>query len=187
MATLPRGRGGGDARDHGRQRGVGQLRVQLPGSQRARVRRQRTELAVGHGLAVDQEHLGVAAEDAEPAAEQLQLARRLGGDRRAGGAARGERVIGQRVGRLFEERVAHRGGEGRRERIDHALGGGANGFGSLGGGANGLPELAVEAAVEPVEGWRSRPSNPRSRRNPLVVSLSPQLGRAFDPRSASSQ
>ena len=121
MAALAGGRGGGDARDHRRQRGVGQPGVKLAGPERARVRRQRPELAVGQRLAVHDQHLGVAAEDAEPATEQLELARRLGGDRRAGRARGGEGVFGRVVVRVVEEGVAHRRRGGGREGVDRSL------------------------------------------------------------------
>ena len=65
----------GDAGDDRRQRRIGQLRVQLAQSRRARIRRQWPELAVRDRLVVGHEHLGVRAENAAAAVEQRQLAR----------------------------------------------------------------------------------------------------------------
>ena len=100
------GRGGrGDARDDGRERGIGQGRVQVAGPLGAGIRGQRPELAIGGRDVVGQQHLRIAPDDPKPAAQQPELGRRAAGHRRAFGAARRERVVGKRVVVVGQERV----------------------------------------------------------------------------------
>ena len=154
---------------------------------RPRIRRQRPELGVGRRLVVDQQDLGVAPEDAEPAAEELELARRLGARTRRCGAAVGrERVVGERVV-VARERV-ERGRAGR---------GGANGLSARPAlGANGFAGAWVAARTGSRRAagrgrGRARLRKPRrARRLRPAVGILPVVARAVvearDRRTAGS-
>src|SRR4051812_34885750 len=86
-----------DAGDHRRQRRARQLRVQLANSLRARVGRERSELAPRGRFAVCLEDLRIAAEHRQASPEELELPRGVTGDGRSALAPRREWVVDRLV------------------------------------------------------------------------------------------
>ena len=161
-----------DAGDDRRQRRVGQGRVQVARALRPRIGGQRPELAYAAGVVLDEEDLGVAPEDAQPAGEQPQLARRVVVDRGRGparartGCRRRRRRRPERVGRAAAD-------AGRGERV---------------GGP--LLEVGEERVVDGRTRGRRRPRRrvPRARTagRPSTRDRRPPSSRTSDGRSPGS-
>ena len=152
-----------DARDDGRQRRSGQLRVEVARPQRPRIGRQRAELGVCRRFVVEQQDLGVAAEHTEAAAEQLELARRVASGRRPGLRRGRERVVDRPSssssanglnGRAVANGLPARP---RVERVERGSPVGANGLAGAG------RRRRAAAAAQPATG---APPSSRARRPP---------------------
>ena len=145
---LGRRRDAGDDRGQGR---IRQGRVEVTGALGARVRGQRPELRVDRRDVVAQQDLGIAPRDAETAAQQLQLARRVAADRRAGRRSRRERVVDAAC----------------RRRPRRASGTGSRAWPRRTGWPRAWPPRGP-----PGTGWRAGPSWPASSPWPLPVRAS---------------
>ena len=148
----------------------GSGRIEVARALRARVRRQRAELGVGRRDLVDQQHLGVAPGDAQAAAEQLQLSRRVGGDRGLRDGARRERVVERRVIVVVarrQERVRRAGGRERVGRRTGRLEVGQERIGRAWPGRAGV-----------LAGRRRRPEPGQARRLRAAVGVLPVVARA---------
>ena len=161
---------GGDAGDDRRERRVRQGRIEVARPLGAWVGGQRSELRVDLGHVVLEQDLGVAPGDPEAAAEQLELARRLGPDGRPPDGWRRERVVDRAVVDLAggQERVGRTGG---RERV---------------GGGRGRLEIGEERVRRARLSARPRPTPTRRRTAPATTAVPPSTRGRRPPSSRTS-